>query len=176
MRLGKLARFRPAALGELVPGAVPQANGERLGHADLLDQGIARLDAQSAEGAVDDPGRIPKLLGASLAVADRLPEPGRTRRWVIESDTGDRHTGHRHLFGLLWRDRPRATAAAPLGPRRIELLHDQDALRVVLANQVAALRQTDSARQLELYEAGSGYRVPGRISEGARQRDPIHVV
>jgi hypothetical protein len=119
---------------------MPQANGERLGHADLLDQGIARLGAQSIEGAVDDPGRVAKLLGASLAVAGRLPEPGGTRRCVIECDTSDRHTGHRHLFGLLWRDRPGAAAAAPLGPRRVELLHDQDPLGVVLPHQVAALR------------------------------------
>jgi hypothetical protein len=41
-------------------------------------------------------------------------------------------------------------------------LHDQNPLGFAVANQVAALRQTDLARELELDEGGSGYRRLGR--------------
>jgi len=50
-----------------------------------------------------------------------------------------------------------------LRARRSDFLHDQDALVVVLADQVAPLRQSDPTRQLQLDEGGSGY---GRLGRG----------
>ena len=162
MGLRQLARLGPAALGELVAGAVPDADGQRLGDADLLDQRVASLGPQCVQRPVDDPGRIPKLLGTALPIADRLLEPGGALRGVAERRSGDGDPSHWNLLGLARCDRPRSAAAAPLRPRGVELLHHQDPLGVVLADEIAPLRQTDPAGQLKLDEAGPGYRVPGR--------------
>ena len=91
--------------------------------------------------------------GASLRGRQASPRARRTRRLRRRVRAGDGDAGDRDLVGLVGLDRPGARRLPRrCWSRRPELLHDQDALGLVLAHQVAPLRQADRARQLQLDE------------------------